>query len=209
MSFRTLQAAMNPAQRLAIVSSLALFCTLTHAQIAALPASSPPSSAAPLKVNPATAQALRKAFSNAHKNTPVAEFKDQDPAMRAAFKKAQASLDQFFTETSHPSENMETIALKVAVREGKRIEYFWITPFTRDLHGQVFSGAIDAKPTILKKLKEDQVVKFKRADIVDWMYVQISPRVMHGNYTTCVQAKDSPADLAALKAQYGLDCTQR
>lgn len=196
---------MNTIERFCLATGLALLTASAWAQGAASAASAP-------QVSPAAsaiAEALRKSAATTVKANDIAEFRDQDPAMRAAFKKARASLDRFFTETSTPTDNMETISLKVAVREGKKVEYFWITPFTRDLHGQKFSGAIDEKPAILKKVKEDQVIKFKRADIVDWMYVQIKPRVMHGNYTTCVQAKDSPADLVALKKQYGLDCAAR
>lgn len=201
---------MSFVSRYLISSCLSVLCLHAHAQAGATTATVPAATATPPS---AAAEALRKVLEarikQAEKDKEIVPFKDQDPAMRAAFKKAQATLDRFLKETRTPNDNQETVSVKVAIREGALTEYFWVTPFTRDASGQNFSGLVDGRASQLKHVQEDQMVHFKRADIVDWMYVQVKPRVMHGNYTTCVQAKDSPNDLAALKRLYGLDCALR
>jgi uncharacterized protein YegJ (DUF2314 family) len=211
---------MNPIHRLCLATSIALASGAVLAQAAASAQASAPSPAvtasaahasgkAKHAATKAKAKGAAKAASKASEADDVAEFKAESPEMQAAFKKAQATLDKFLADTTNPSSNVETITVKIGVREGKLTEYFWINPFERDAKGQSFSGTIDNVPRILKKARQDQKVMFKRADIVDWMYVETKPRVMHGNYTTCVLAKDSPRDLAALKKQYGLDCAAR
>jgi uncharacterized protein YegJ (DUF2314 family) len=209
---------MTPIHRLCLATSIALASGAVLAQAAASAQASAPSPAVTAsaahasgkaKHAAAKAKGAAKAASKASEADDVAEFKAESPEMQVAFKKAQATLDKFLADTANPSSNVETITVKIGVREGKLTEYFWINPFERDAKGQSFSGTIDNVPRVLKKARQDQKVTFKRADIVDWMYVETKPRVMHGNYTTCVQAKDSPRDLAALKKQYGLDCAAR
>ena len=144
----------------------------------------------------------------ASRKEPVVEIDERDPAMRAAFKAAQASLDDFLKVAASDDPKYTHVSMRVTIREGKRKEFIWITPFEAD--GKGFKGLVDNAPTLLKRVKDGQEWRFKRQDVVDWMYVDASTRVMHGNRTTCVQlAKAPPAEAEQIKRAYGLDCQTR
>jgi len=166
--------------------------------------------ASPMSAASAVVEALknreRKAREEAAKREEaVIEINDRDPAMRAAFESAQSTLDDFLKVAASKDPKYTTISLRVGISEGKRKEYFWITPFKVTAKG--FEGAIDNEPTRLKRVKEGQTWRFVRKDVVDWMYVDASKRTMHGNYTTCAQLLKAPAEeLAQMKRAYGLDC---
>src|SRR5688500_7191014 len=57
---------------------------------------------------------------------------NEDPTMAAAMRKARESLKGFLAQTRAPSPKMQGFAVKVAVREGGKGEYFWITPFQQE-----------------------------------------------------------------------------
>jgi uncharacterized protein YegJ (DUF2314 family) len=138
----------------------------------------------------------------------IVEIKAEDPAMQAAFKKAQASLDQFLAVVATKNPKLDNISVKIAVKDHKRVEYFWITPFTVEADG--FSGAINNIPRFVTNVQLGQTRKFARADIVDWMYTETVDKAMtmHGNFTTCAMlTKESPDDAKELKRRYGLDCS--
>lgn len=138
----------------------------------------------------------------------VVEINERDPAMRAAFQEAQATLDDFLKVAASGDAKYTNLSMRVAIREGKRKEFIWITPFEAD--GKGFKGRIDNAPTKLKRVQEGQAWRFQRKDVVDWMYVDASKRTMHGNRTTCVQlSKAPPAEVEQLKRAYGLDCQAR
>jgi uncharacterized protein YegJ (DUF2314 family) len=51
--------------------------------------------------------------------------------------------------------------------------------------------------------------RFKRADVVDWMYFDSAGKHMYGNYTTCVLVRKAPLEeQQEMKKRYGLDCTR-
>jgi len=138
----------------------------------------------------------------------VIEINERDPAMRTAFQQAQATLDDFLKVAASGDPKFTTLSMRVAIREGKRKEFIWITPFEAD--GKGFKGRVDNAPTLLKGVKEGQEWRFQRKDVVDWMYVDAAKRVMHGNRTTCVQlSKAPPAEVEQIKRSYGLDCQAR
>lgn len=138
----------------------------------------------------------------------VLEINERDPAMRAAFQQAQATLDDFLKVAASGDPKFTTLSMRVAIREGKRKEFVWITPFEAD--GKGFKGRVDNAPTQLKRVQEGQEWRFQRKDVVDWMYVDASKRKMHGNRTTCVQlSKAPPAEVEQIKRAYGLDCQAR
>ncbi len=138
----------------------------------------------------------------------VVEINDRDPAMRAAFKQAQATLDEFLKVAAAKNPNHNYVAMRVAVTEGKRKEYLWISPFEVDGNG--FKGTLDNVARKLKRVQIGQVVHFQRKDVVDWMYTDAVKRTMHGNYTTCAQlAKAPPEEALQLKRSFGLDCQKR
>ena len=205
---------------LLIVPSLTVWAPLAHAADAVgSPPSAPAAKAAAPQAssaNAATSAAIqilverqKKAREEAAKHQEaVLEINERDPAMRAAFQQAQATLDDFLKVAASGDAKYTHLSMRVAIREGKRKEFIWITPFEVD--GKGFKGRIDNAPTQLKRVQEGQEWRFLRKDVVDWMYVDASKRTMHGNRTTCVQlSKAPPAEVEQIKRAYGLDCQAR
>ena len=155
----------------------------------------------------ADTKAPAKAPQAAEEKQEVVELDDRDPAMKAAFKKAQASLDNFLKIHASNDPNIDVESVRVRLTEGKVTEYVWIHPFEKDGNG--YKGKANSVPSRLKKLPIGGQVSFKREDIVDWTYFEIKARRMHGNFTTCVQLAKAPAaEVEALKKSYGLDCSK-
>lgn len=149
----------------------------------------------------------KKAEKKPEEKQEVVELNDQDPAMKAAFKKAQASLDAFLKIHAANDPNIDVESVRIRVTEGKVSEYVWIHPFEKTATG--YQGKANSVPSKLKKLTVGGPVTFKREDIVDWTYFEIKARRMHGNFTTCVQLAKAPAaEVEALKKSYGLDCSK-
>lgn len=158
---------------------------------------------------PAVSQkkADKQADKKAEEQQEVVELNDQDPAMKAAFKKAQGSLDEFLKIHAANDPNVDVESVRVRLTEGKVTEYVWIHPFEKDGNG--YKGKANSVPSRLKKLVVGGQARFKREDIVDWTYFEIKARRMHGNFTTCVQLAKAPAaEVEALKKSYGLDCSK-
>ena len=85
-------------------------------------------------------------------------------------RKAQATLADFLKIAAAPKPGTQSFSLKVAVREGERVEYFWITPFTNN--GSQFSGEINNTPRVVHSVKLGQTIAFAQSDIVDWLYIE-------------------------------------
>lgn len=189
--------------------SLALACLLALSAATALAdsAASTPDKAAPEKAASKKAKETAKDKAAA-KADEVLEIDPEDPAMKAAVKKAQATFDDFIKTVSTRNPNFANIAVRVALRDGKKVEYVWVAPFTiLDKGG--YKGTISAVPTIVKKYQFSQQVPFKRADVVDWMYTEADTRIMRGNFTTCAQLARAPeAEVKEMKKRYGLDCAR-
>ena len=130
-----------------------------------------------------------------------------DPVMERAFKMARASLDEFLELARIPPPHLRGFALKVGVHEGDDIvEYFWINDFIQS--EDTFSGKINNRPLLVKRVRAGQDHKFQRADIVDWTYIDMETRRVHGNFTACALLARKPADIAAeLRQKFGLDCS--
>lgn len=138
----------------------------------------------------------------------VVEIDTEDPAMKAAVKKAQATFDDFIKTVSTRNPNLANISVRIALRDGKKLEYVWLAPFTI-LDDGSYKGTISAIPTIVKRYQFSQQVPFKRADVVDWMYTEADTRIMRGNFTTCAQLAHAPeSDIKEMKKRYGLDCSR-
>lgn len=178
---------------LALISSLlCLSMSAAHAEPA-------------VATKPAVSQG--KVDKKAEEKQEVVELNDQDPAMKAAFKKAQGSLDAFLKIHAANDPNVDVESVRVRLTEGKVTEYVWIHPFEKDGNG--YKGKANSVPSRLKKLVVGGQARFKREDIVDWTYFEIKARRMHGNFTTCVQLAKAPAaEVEALKKSYGLDCSK-
>ncbi|MCH8180175.1 MAG: DUF2314 domain-containing protein [Proteobacteria bacterium] len=208
---------MRLAPRFALtLSGLAAVLTATAlapaqaADAASKPAVAPAAASQPNAATAAVIEVLKEKQKKAREEAAkrqqaVVEIDERDPVMRAAFRQAQATLDDFLQIAASRDPKYQSLSLRVGIREGKRKEFFWITPFQAD--GDGFQGEISNTPTRLRHIKEGQVWRFKRSEVVDWMYIDASRRSMQGNFTTCVQlAKAPPEEVAQLKRAYGLDC---
>jgi len=128
---------------------------------------------------------------------------DEDPHMAVAMRKARASLADFFAAMRHPTSSMSAFAVKIPIRDGDVVEYFWITQVSAT--GGGFSGRIDNTPRDVSNVVEGQVIEFRQEDIVDWMY--LDGRRMKGNFTLCALMKDEPKrHVDAVKRKFGLKC---
>lgn len=141
----------------------------------------------------------------ARKDEPAA-MPDDDPAMRKAFDAARAGLDGFLAKLASPPAGSSGFAVKVGIRSGSDLEYVWIGNLSVD--GERLSGRLDNEPRKVKTLKAGDAHAFKKADIVDWLYVDRPRRRMHGNYTACaLMTREPPKEAAALRKQLGLTCS--
>jgi uncharacterized protein YegJ (DUF2314 family) len=126
-----------------------------------------------------------------------------DPAMAAAMSKARKTLPDFLSVAAAPKPGMEGFAVKVAIREGDKAEYFWITPFTDK--DDEYSGAINNTPRLVRSVKLGQTITFHQPDIIDWMYMD--GNTMKGNYTACALLKSaSKQEQGEFKKRFGLNC---
>lgn len=135
----------------------------------------------------------------------VTLVKSNDPAMNRAVEKARATLDEFLLkEKSHSSDEM-SFALKVGIKQGKQVEYFWITPFAAE--GDHFIGTINNEPELISNVRFGQRYKFSRSDIFDWTYADRKSRKTKGNFTACALLTHEPPEQAAeFRRKYGLEC---
>jgi uncharacterized protein YegJ (DUF2314 family) len=149
----------------------------------------------------------KKANHPIHHDVEVVEINAADRDMQKAFTYARATLNTVLPIAASKDPRYDTVSLKVTVHQGKKTEYLWVSPFT--VKGDTFTGSVNNEPTIVTNLNPGQDIQFKRADIVDWMYVDTQTKIMHGNFTTCVMMKNAPADeVKEMKSAYGLDCTR-
>jgi uncharacterized protein YegJ (DUF2314 family) len=126
-----------------------------------------------------------------------------DPVMVEAMTKARSTLPDFLSTAAAPKSGMEGFAVKVAIREGDEVEYFWITPFTTK--DGTLSGEINNKPRLVHSVKLGQTITFDKSEIVDWMYIDGDK--MKGNYTACALLKSaSKQEAEEFKKRFGLDC---
>ena len=129
----------------------------------------------------------------------------EDPAMLAAFGKAKASLDDFLSKAKNPAPNTVSYFIKVGVKDGADIEYFWIGDFENT--GKKFTGVINNQPRIVENVEAGDEHEFSKDEIVDWMYVDTAKKSMFGNFTLCAILSHEPAaDAAAAMKKYGLVC---
>ena len=130
---------------------------------------------------------------------------DADPAMRAAFDKAYATLDSFIAKAKGPSQGASTFAIKVGIRDGRDTEYMWLNELS--FVDDRLSGRINNQPRIVGTVEYGQTYAFSKEQVVDWMYRdEASGRTM-GNFTACaLLTKEPAAQAAAFKRQYELAC---
>ncbi|MBX3503071.1 MAG: DUF2314 domain-containing protein [Alphaproteobacteria bacterium] len=134
-----------------------------------------------------------------------------DSATEAAFARARATLDDFLALLDRPPPNTDVYAvmLRIVDPANNKVEFFWVGDLNRD--GDGFSGRIDNTPRSVTNVRQGQVVRFSRAEIYDWMYVDYGftnvKRGMVGNFTLCaLLAREKPQEAAAVKRETGLVC---
>jgi uncharacterized protein YegJ (DUF2314 family) len=140
-------------------------------------------------------------------NDETVSVADDDPAMRRAFTRARATLDDFLSKLKSPPAGSGGFAVKVGIRSGQDVEYLWIGQLS--VEGERFRGRIDNAPRTVKEVTAGEIFTFTRADIVDWLYIDRPRRRMHGNFTACaLLTRESPNEAAALKKRLGLSCRE-
>ncbi len=131
---------------------------------------------------------------------------DEDPAMRKAFQKAGSTLDDFVRVADSKNANLTDFAVKVGIKEDLDTEYFWIVNFKEE--NEAFSGEIANEPRMVKRVRAGDIYKFKKSDIVDWTYTDISNNRMHGNFTLCaLLTKEPQEESMQMRERLKLDCS--
>lgn len=130
---------------------------------------------------------------------------NEEPAMRRAFERASATLDQFLAEARAPKPGTSSYAMKVALSDGRNNEYVWINDFVAV--GDRFSGVLDNEPRMVKTHKLGERIEFSRMQVVDWTSNDRAGGRMVGNFTACaLLSKEPPAQAEEFKRRYGLKC---
>ena len=94
--------------------------------------------------------------------------------------------------------------MKIPLRDGDTVEWFWIADFRND--GDVFSGRINNTPRLVTNFRNGETVRFARKDIVDWMYVVDGK--MKGNFTACaIAAKQPEAEREKFLRTFNMTCS--
>lgn len=126
-----------------------------------------------------------------------------DPEMLGAIAQARASLDQFLELAEHPEPGMSVFKMKVVIRDGENIEFFWVTPFRRAEDG--FEGVLANEPDFVRNVRLGETIRFTRDDVTDWGYVRNGRQV--GSFTSCVLFKYlQPQLVDYLRRTNGFDC---
>jgi uncharacterized protein YegJ (DUF2314 family) len=128
-----------------------------------------------------------------------------DAEMEAARQKGRATLDRFLAVRENPPANARAFSLKVPVRDGDKVEWFWVGRFSND--GGRFRGIIDNTPRSVSTVRQGQEISFARDEIADWMYVQDGK--VRGNFTACALLAKEPDVKARTEfiRKFGLECS--
>ena len=134
---------------------------------------------------------------------PVVSVRKGDPEMEAAIARARASLDEFLKIAAARPAGTEDFKLKVAIREGRHTEHFWVNPFRVSEPG--FEGTLVNEPRLVRSLRRGQTIRFTREQITDWGYRRDGREV--GSFTICVILGRMPMQQAeALRREHGFGC---
>jgi uncharacterized protein YegJ (DUF2314 family) len=135
----------------------------------------------------------------------VVHMASEEPAMREAFRKAAATLEEFLSIAARPRAGTTGYALKVAISDGRNTEYFWVNDFSHE--GDRFKGTLNNEPRLVKKHRIGEQIGFSRTQIADWTYTDEVNGQMLGNFTACaILTKEPPASVEEFKRRYGLRC---
>jgi len=140
------------------------------------------------------------------RNDETTNIQSEEPALRRAAEKAQATLDDFLTQAKLQPAGTSAYALKVRVQQGRDTEYFWVEEFTWS--DGSFTGRINNEPRLVKSIQLGQIYKFSRSQVADWKYLDEKNGKTVGNFTACaLLTKEPPAQAEEIKRRDGLDCS--
>jgi uncharacterized protein YegJ (DUF2314 family) len=139
---------------------------------------------------------------------PAVPLVSEDTALRQAAQAARATLDDFLTKARRQPAGTSAYALRFGVRQGGDTEYFWVDEFTWS--DGSFTGRITEPPRRVSGVQPGQIVKFSRADVTDWKYLDERTGKTIGHFTACaLLSLESPERAEAIKRRDGLDCSWR
>lgn len=120
---------------------------------------------------------------------------EDDEEMNEAMDKARKSLEDFIKVVQKPQKTHSSFAVKVAVRDGKNVEHFWVA--LEKFDGKQFDGTIGNDPMLVKTVKAGDRIKVPKDKVEDWMYIEKAKLV--GGYTVRVlRNRLSPEERKAL-----------
>lgn len=151
----------------------------------------------------AVAHAANDSVLEKSKRDEIARVADSDADMKAAFRRARATLKEFLALARSPRPTITSYAVKIGIPDRDEMEYFWISQFTQT-NGRIV-GRLANTPRIVRNVREGERISFKETDIVDWLYRENGKMV--GNFTACALIKkETPQQAEAFKREYGLNC---
>ena len=103
----------------------------------------------------------------------------QDEEMNKAISQAKRTLPGVLASFLAGDLSDSNFTVKVPVADGKFTEHFWLS-HTTVMEG-VFTGVVDADPTIISNVKRGDRRSARMEEVTDWMYARDGK--MHGNYT--------------------------
>ncbi len=120
---------------------------------------------------------------------------ENDKEMNEAMDKARKTADEFVKLFQKRQKSQSEFAVKVAIREGKKVEHFWVA--ISEFDGKQFKGIINNDAELATTVKAGDEVKVDKDKIGDWMYVD--KKKLIGGYTVRVlRNRLSPEERKAL-----------
>ncbi|MBX7102634.1 MAG: DUF2314 domain-containing protein [Gemmataceae bacterium] len=120
---------------------------------------------------------------------------ENDKEMNAAMEKARKSIDEFGKVFQERKKEHSDFGVKVAIRDGKKVEHFWVQISKFD--GKQFAGKISNDPQIVKTVQAGNKISVDKDKISDWMYVE-NKKLVGGFTVRVLRDRLSPAERKAL-----------
>jgi uncharacterized protein YegJ (DUF2314 family) len=117
---------------------------------------------------------------------PLVDVPADDPAMKAAVKKARETFPRFAKAFAAPKAGQH-FAAKGYFGSKEAGEYMWIT--VTSIEGDVIHGTLDNVPARAKGLRIGDHVEIKTAELNDWLIAEADKKTWTGGYTIEVVAK--------------------
>jgi uncharacterized protein YegJ (DUF2314 family) len=105
------------------------------------------------------------------RDDPVVNIAEDDASMNQAIATARARVGEFIPLLQKPGPDHSDFSVKVPIHDGDKTEHMWLTPVRFD--GTKFVGAINNDPEGVHTVKLGQEISVPKAEISDWMYVEM------------------------------------